>query len=208
MFGRKKLRAAKPRLISVKVPWAVAADTPYLRLTASESPVEAHVRFVAFFALGRDVRTTQTPSQVGFARAEVFYPPHDSNIKRGPPSGPDQVIKVSFDQAVEARMVRAFSDASAIDYSAFDCSALFDPNEYVEDIKRWLTEYHQEWRRTGFCPDPRMYEVEGSAWLGEYEHHGWKHYIIVGHDAYVEVLAKDWKWESEGSLRGSHGGMT
>ncbi len=58
----------------------------------------------------------------------------------------------------------------------------------------------ERWRQSGRCPDPRMYEVVGSHWieaLGKVAH-GLTHFIIVGHDSFIEVIAKAWRVESDG----------
>jgi hypothetical protein len=199
----------RPKLMPVKVPWRVASDTPCLRLISDESPSTTYVRFLAFFGLEQQFKRKETIHLETLSKPTIFYPPHETNLKLGPQEGTDQIVKITFASAVEAKMMRGFSDASALDYDMFDCSAMtYHPNKpiAIKDQSELLRWHREEWEKTGFCPDPCMYEVENSTWIKNINNqkNGCKHYIVVGHDAYVEVKAKDWKWESEGSLREPH----
>jgi hypothetical protein len=43
-----------------------------------------------------------------------------------------------------------------------------------------------------------MYDVLHSPWLKEENLRptdGWHHYLMLGHDEYVEVIAKGWDWQ-------------
>jgi len=55
------------------------------------------------------------------------------------------------------------------------------------------------WERFGYCPDSGFYEVDHSAWLKEKKRLydpsntlNLKHYLIVGYDSYVEILASEY----------------
>jgi hypothetical protein len=61
----------------------------------------------------------------------------------------------------------------------------------------------EAWRQMGRCPDPHMYQVVSSPWieaLGKMAD-GLTHFIIDGHDSFVEVVAKTWRVESDGPER-------
>lgn len=65
-------------------------------------------------------------------------------------------------------------------------------------LDRLLIEFRNMWVSSGKCPDPGVYEVEHSEWarLQRAERFGCKHFLVLGHDIYVEVLALDlsWRW--------------
>lgn len=194
------MQQIKPKLIPSQVPWSVASGAPHLQLIASEMPAKAIVKFVAFFG-------AEQPSipMGGFPAAEIRYSPHESNIKLGRKDGPEQIVSIEFDNAIKAQFVVSFSDLSPIDPDAYDFSAFtWHPYKPIDDPSGFLENYRQEWQKTGICPNPGMYEVSGSEWLVEgMIKRGFGHYLILGHDAYIEVIAKAWSWESEGALRQS-----
>jgi hypothetical protein len=61
----------------------------------------------------------------------------------------------------------------------------------------YLKEFREKWIETSFCPDSGVYEVENSLWLIQVHGNKWnlKHFIIQGHDSWVELLAEEVKWE-------------
>ena len=77
------------------------------------------------------------------------------------------------------------------DDSAF--SALYDDSSSLaERISR-------QWCDTGICPDPAFYEIVGDPWMDEVcegAAREAKHYMLLGHDCYVEVIATSWRWET------------
>lgn len=148
------MNTAKPRLVPFKVPWKVSPSTPFLSLYASESPRESptHVRFVASFGMNTEFR----PS-VASKVPTIVFSPYKSNMSSGPKEGPVQLVRITFTNATEARIAGAYSDRSAIDYSAFDCSAMeLRPDEQVFDIQTRLNNFRESWVRTGICPKTVM----------------------------------------------------
>ena len=72
-----------------------------------------------------------------------------------------------------------------------------------QDSEIGCEKFRTYWKETSICPDPRIYEVENSKWLENEARAiklGCKHFIVLGHDNYIEVLAKDWNWVSLGAL--------
>ncbi|APW61147.1 hypothetical protein BSF38_02651 [Paludisphaera borealis] len=63
----------------------------------------------------------------------------------------------------------------------------------VEEFQRrfWNT-----WRQTGLCPDPGVYSIEFSDWLRilSPKADDFKHFMICGHDSYIEVVARTFSW--------------
>src|SRR5262249_52922463 len=103
-------------------------------------------------------------------------------------------IIVSFGRALRARFSPAWSDAEVIREGHFDWSAV--PKLDLEDLNKAQSEFQRSWRETGECPDSGFYEVEGSLWASdERARASLRHFLIVGNDAFVEVLADAWEWE-------------
>lgn len=143
------------------------------------------------------------PHDLGHTEAAISCSPYDSNKKLGPAGGPYQLVRVRFAQGIAVRMLPNHSDDEAVDLDEYDFSKLSHQIQRGQQIEDWLRDFQNEWLHSGICPNPKMYEVKDSFWLrevaGESKEVG--HYLLCGHDAHVEVVAKDWEWASEGSLR-------
>jgi hypothetical protein len=67
---------------------------------------------------------------------------------------------------------------------------------FLEDTADW-DPYALYFREKGICPNPYFYEVQNTGWFNEKEVYqpltkkGFKHFLLVGYDSYVEVLAKE-----------------
>jgi hypothetical protein len=66
---------------------------------------------------------------------------------------------------------------------------------FLEDTADWEP-YKHLFPETGICPDPYFYEVQNTDWFNEKGYQrlinkGFKHFLLVGYDSYLEVLAKD-----------------
>ncbi|SRR5713226_1487458 len=189
----------KGQLLYLPVPWSVSPDTPFLRLLASESSAQepTQVNFVAHFGLLQQMED-------GFSDRPVIVEPPNYNNKHKDNktgSGAYQLLTITFSNGLWVRMRPAFSDREVVDPSLYDRSKLPCQYQKGQSPEDWVRKFWAEWRRTGFCPVPNFYEVGFSPWLKEtgYEQYGYKHFLILGHDAYVEVLAKGWSWKSEGN---------
>jgi hypothetical protein len=165
--------AAKPILTPVKVPWMVAPSTPFLHVHVSEDPNEE-------------------PSEVRFVG---YLGPLAQNGRSY------QIIRVILEPGVWLHIRPGRLDVDPIDKSRFDTQRL---PQKTSDAEAFVRRRREEWQRTGLCPDPRMYEVERSPWIeeagkdaGEYTH-----LIVSGHDYYVDVLTRGWRYEPAGYLAG------
>jgi|GEM_PF-6774614 hypothetical protein len=69
-------------------------------------------------------------------------------------------------------------------------------NMFLEDTADWEPYCHL-FREKGICPNPYFYIVENTSWFREKQVYqrlpkrGFKHFLLVGYDSYLEVLAKD-----------------
>lgn len=181
------------RLNPVKVPWQVSPSTPFLKLLAGEPHSEhpTQVVFVANFGL----RAERTPRQeVGFPSAVQAVNPHHLPSEAGKESKTHSLVRIEFREGIWARISPAFSDREVIDPREFD-SAQIPYSSPPNDVGVWLQDFQSLWMKSGNCPDPCAYTVESSQWISHLGLNGFEHFLIQGHDAYVEVLARGWKWE-------------
>jgi len=185
------------KLLPAAVPWQVSPSTPFLRLLASEGDEPTAVTFVANFRPSeRMVETT-----VGFDLVEVVEPSWDPGLADDSPEGPWRTVKISFTRGHWARFSPSYGDHEVVDESAYDWTAVSGQWSPEEDIAEHLRRFDELWAETGLCPDPGFYQVIGSAWLEEVAKGNlvYKHYLALGSDAYVEVIAAEATWECGGS---------
>ena len=174
----------KPRLSPVDVPWQVSPTTPYLRLRVSESDDDqpTEVSFVGYYG-------------------PVALPNWEPGQPQQSAAGPSSYhLRVIFEQGRWARFSPALLDADPIDESRYDVQALRLDDDRSRPVHERVKAGWDAWRRTGRCPDPNMYAVTESEWLRDLggPAHGLVHFIIVGHDSFIEVVAKGWRVESDG----------
>lgn len=97
--------------------------------------------------------------------------------------GTEKELKIRFPQFAEVRFYNF--NFGEHHYNGFVIQG--PSGEYMEDTFDW----------SGFAPsaNPNFYEVANSAWFQEREKYvplaakGYRHYLLVGNDSYVEVLA-------------------
>lgn len=188
------------RLIPLKVPWQVSPSTPFLRLFAGElsSTHPTQVVFVAHFGL-REGRSDQ--QKLGFFDAECAVDPLRLAIASEKESRVYSLVRMEFKGGVGCRMSPAFSDREVLNAKEFDPS-LVPYSNGITNIGGWLSDFQSLWLKSGNCPDPCVYTIESSDWLQTIGLEGLEHFVIKGHDAYIEVLARNWKWEEIDKLPG------
>lgn len=121
--------------------------------------------------------------------------------------GPYRLVRVVFESGLWVKLSPAYSDKEVIQDAIFDWSAVPGRWSHEGDIYELLKRSKEEWLRSGICPDPNIYEVENSQWLDETgaandKHTQWKHFLILGHDAYAEVIARAYKIQEGQVLSG------
>ena len=165
---------SRGRLQAVPVPWMVSPSVPEIRIGIVEN---AHARVALDVAV--------LPSA-----------PNDASglVNRG--------VEVLFRHGQWVRTYPPASDTDPVPIGLFDRSAL-EFKSVTGDLDGWMRRFREEWRRQGNCPDPGFYEVLGSQWIVE-EHaarFGCRHFVLVGHDLWMEVLCTDveWSWIRPGA---------
>lgn len=201
-------RTKEGTLVPVQVPWMISPSTPFLEVFASEDSADKPTvaRFIGYFALEEATESSPPESKQGAGSDQVFLV---SNPFLGTPSdttrGPSRYKKVAvrFTQGIWVSFQPTFDDFSGEqpDYDWSQVPNFFDPNQGLEV---WNRKLHEEWSRTSWCPSPRMYEVKGSGWLKDLDlvSLDFKHFLLLGHDAEVEIIAKSWEWKIEGDVQG------
>jgi hypothetical protein len=179
----------KPKLTPLHVPWMVSPSTPFLRLVALESASQehTHVEFVAYN------QCEDAPPSVSGTGLRVVQAPNTFQVAGAVERGPYRLLRIAFKGSVGARMYPAHSDSQVVNESVYDWTQVRGRWSPGEDIYAHLERDRVSWQHTGVCPDPRVYEVVNSPWLEEMQLEGdqrWKHYLILGHDAFVEVIAE------------------
>jgi hypothetical protein len=166
--------ASKPKLAPVKVPWKVALATPFLKLTVMEFE----------------------PTQVEFVARFKSYN-SDEEYER--------VVTVTFTGVWRFKGASALSEGySPVEESFYDWSEVQLPPQTPssETLNDWVEQFDHEWKTTGICPNPGMYEVLYSDWStrAQSEETGDKHYLIIGEEKYIEILAKVWSWNTHNEI--------
>jgi hypothetical protein len=204
-----QMNTTKPKLLPVSVPWSISPSTPFLTLRAAESDPEHPTEVTAAAQFGLEQQQQNAQGSGPSRSVKIVQPPRSDEgttaTLQAATGGLYQLIRITFEVGAWARFYGSYSDTQVVEEAAFDWSALAHLNEHWKaGVEAYRRNYWSLWHQTGICPNPNMYEVEGSTWLREVNvrNPAFKHYLIVGHDAYVEVIAKGWRWESVRSLPG------
>ena len=101
-------------------------------------------------------------------------------------------IELRFHMASHAR-AGTTSDEEDIEASGFEILGGYDgPDDGYQD---WRA---RTWRETGTCPDSGFYVATQSDWLSSARMviaEAPKHYVLVGRDVYMEVIADSFSWQ-------------
>ena len=113
------------------------------------------------------------------------------------------LVEVNFSGFIAARMLPGHSDSEVLDPNTFDFKNVPFSSAEGKSIGEMIQGFQNEWKQIGTCPDPLMYEVSDSHWLQQMagERTNFKHFVLQGHDAYVEVIAERWTWELKRSTK-------
>lgn len=170
----------------------VAVSAPFLKCQRSETGEPLSVTFVGYFKLDH----VHQPG--GNASFEIAQEPPEFEPATSDEQHPYRLVKLSFTGGRDVRTVPSFSDSQVIEEDAYDWSSVPGDLRPGEDAKANRERRNRYWLETGTSPDPGVYEVEGSNWLTELgdQANGLHHYLILGNDDYVEVLAEGWAWQA------------
>jgi hypothetical protein len=183
---------AKPQLLPVEVPWQISPSVANLRLELVEELSLGQVTFIGHFKFDEPVE-----KEIPLSNFHVIPSSPEFELSTISVRAPFRLVRVNFIACFKFEILPAVSDLEIIQEEAYDWSKVpgsLLPSETIEEnIERTCA----EWLETKLCPDPGMYEVKNSPWLAELGEKaaGLKHYILLGSDEYLQVIAKQWKWE-------------
>lgn len=102
-------------------------------------------------------------------------------------------VEVIFHHGQWVRTYPAIDDIDPMREHAFDSSSIPYGSDDAPDA---LRRFREAWVHSGVCPDSRFYEVVGSTWIADENaaRFGCRHFVIVGHDIWMELLAVDYEW--------------
>ena len=170
----------------------MSPSAAFLRLFAAESNAEHPTRVVFVANFGLRAETTPQP-KIGLASASQAVYPYQLSGKQERESKTHSLVSIEFQDGLWARISPAFSDREVLNPREFDVARI-PYSKPPSDVGVWLRDFQSLWIKSGNCPDPRAYTVEPSSWINSLSLTGFEHFLIQGHDAYVDVLARGWKW--------------
>lgn len=111
---------------------------------------------------------------------------------------PDWVVKLHFTACIECRWTLSWSP------DAYDWSLMPVNFKTAADTEEYVRQCDKYWKQHGIAPDPGFYEVLESEWLSQIHKSAkggqWRHFVVSGHDADVEIVAEGWTWEEEAEI--------
>ena len=179
----------KPVLRPPRVPWKVSPSVPHIGVTQPGLGSSAYVTFIGFF-------NTAAPETAADSVVAVIPAPEDFIEAPDWRGARHRLVQLEFSDCMQVRQTPAFADAEVLQEDAYDWSLVPSNMREDETVEACIQRIHDLWLATGACPDPGMYEVEGSPWLASLGHpRDARHFVVLGHDDYLEVIASGWRWK-------------
>ncbi|MGQ5525604.1 hypothetical protein ACUHMQ_20450 [Chitinimonas sp. PSY-7] len=180
----------KEILVPVSVPWQISPSVPHLKIHVSNEGKPVAATFIGFFKC-ETALDKEKDGLLVVNSPDVFVCSDTAEGSR------HRLVQVAFKEGLYVRKVAAFSDLEVIPEENYDWSQVPSGLNSGETVEESVGRVHNMWVSTGYCPDPCMYEVQGSKWLTalQLDWQDWHHYILLGHDDYVEVIARGWEWK-------------
>lgn len=178
-----------PKLLPVSVPWMISPSVPLLHVHEQSGKPFA-VTFIGFFKCDENSQ----PASSGGVTVVHGAPEFKESSERGP----YRMVRVRLKSGLHFRVKSAHSDIEVVPKDAFDWSEVTSMRREGETASQNVARTKELWLTTKICPNPRMYEVSQSLWVDECGLNvsdGWHHYLFLGHENSVEVIAKGWDWQ-------------
>ena len=180
----------------MNVPWSIDPATPFIKLIACENE-DAFVECAVDFGPLLSQQKT-TPERIPENNRSVLAVSTSDVAGSITEAMTDyQLIEITFEWGMWTKMSPSSSNFQATLGSEFDMSRFKILYSIGEDGVSYLARFNDIWLQNGICPNPNFYEIEGSPWVEATNASRWggRHFLLVGHDAYIEIIAKDWKWK-------------
>ena len=177
-----------PKLCPLSVPWMISPSTPQLGFNTKSFDGVNHgfVTFMGFFG-------EQTKVQARY--------------------GQYRQVAVILEGIIGVRMYPEFSLDDKERLDGYDWDAVLKFGDDDEALKNHVRKFRELWNNSDICPGPAAYVVEDSDWLRRLgftpdapPHLRFQHYLFVGDDYNIEVIAKSLKWEAVRSEVGTASG--
>jgi hypothetical protein len=110
----------------------------------------------------------------------------------------DSRVLLIFSSGQWVRTEPSFGDIEVIPPGMFERTLRFNTSH---DFHDQIREFRQDWLSSGICPISNIYSVENSLWIREQNaaRFGCQHYVIEGHDMWVELIAQSFQWRWDGA---------
>jgi hypothetical protein len=171
----------------------ITRSAPFIQVHRLHADRDLAVDFVAYFKLNEPRGADRPQATAHISIAPGPFTPGDLGDR-----ALYRVIRVSFSEPKLHRVCPAVSDHEVISEEEFDWSAIDSSMKHGESVEHNVQRTQSLWLQSGVCPDPCFYEVQGSQWLSQAalgDQTSLHHYLLLGQDEYVEVIAEDWRWE-------------
>lgn len=165
------------KLLAVKTPWQLESSTPFLEMNLYENG-EAIISANVNFGLNKKNPDLHKYPLDKIQNMGLFTGENFEEFKY-------QRINIRFEHFYSVIMNPPQTGIGVIDESKYDWSKIKFHNLFYDDIYKWQEKKLEYWTKTGYCPDPNMYEIKNSIWLENpmVVRLSYKHFLILGHDS-------------------------
>lgn len=169
-----------PKLHPLEVPWKISPSSKYLDVSTKtfESAIHGYLSFEGFLG-----EATSLSGEHG-------------NFHQ---------ITVILEDVVLVKMSPEFSKSDSERIQGYDWDLALRYQDSENNFKNHIRAFHDHWNATNICPNPSAYRIEESDLLEQLGFRKdspaplqFQHYLFVGSDYNIEVVAKSVKWEMAG----------
>ena len=169
----------KMKLIPVKVPWCISPSYEIEEFRGGLNEVSVEV------ACTRSNRETEKI-------INELNKKYNNNI-------PDELWNMSSHLVVELQFEPVFFCKYSCQQPVYELDSNIYDLSLLDPLYDGTLNFHDIWNKKEICPDPGMYEVEGSK-LKEKLHitnDAVKHWMIIGHEEEIHVLSRTFTWHEK-----------
>jgi hypothetical protein len=180
------------KLKPVLVPWMISPSVPMLSVQ-SHNDFPDSVTFIGHFKCEEPALDERPGADYEVVKGDPEFKEAGIGDR-----GAFCMVKIDLQAGARFRTRPAYSDLEVVRRDDFDWSEIAGVRKPSESASQSVKRIQHLWITTGVCPNPRMYEVESSDWVVESGlrlDEGWKHYLLLAHDSFVELIAKGWNWK-------------
>jgi hypothetical protein len=161
-----------PKLYPLDVPWQISPSVPLLSFAVKNFTGMNH-GYVTFDAVLGEV--TELSRKYGHHKQ----------------------VAVVLEQVIWSKFYPEFSTEDSERLNSYDWDDIPEFRDEEGSLKGHERRFHDQWNTTGRCPRPSAYLVAGSDLLRRlgFSDDSFKHYLFVGDDYNVEVVARSMTWE-------------